>query len=73
MGGEDFSEYGRAGVPAAIFWVGAVEPKNHEAAKAAGTALPSLHSPLFAPDPEQTLRTGVSTMTLVAMELLGKP
>ena len=73
MGGEDFSEYGRAGVPAAIFWVGAVEPKKYEAAKAAGTALPSLHSPLFAPDRERTLRTGVSTMTLAAMELLGKP
>ncbi|MBC8647461.1 MAG: amidohydrolase, partial [Thermoanaerobaculia bacterium] len=53
MGGEDFSEYGRAGVPAAIFWVGAVEPKKYEAAKAAGTALPSLHSPLFAPDRER--------------------
>lgn len=73
MGGEDFSEYGRAGVPATIFWVGAVEPKKYEAAKAAGTTLPSLHSPLFAPDRERTLRTGVSTMTLAAMELLGKP
>ena len=73
MGGEDFSEYGRAGVPATIFWVGAVDPKKYEAAKAAGTALPSLHSPLFAPDRERTLRTGVSTMTLAALELLGKP
>jgi hippurate hydrolase len=73
MGGEDFSEYGRAGVPAALFWVGAVDPKKYEAAKAAGTPLPSLHSPLFAPDREQTLRTGVSTMTLAALELLGKP
>jgi amidohydrolase len=73
MGGEDFSEYGRAGVPATIFWVGAVEPKTWEAARAAGTPLPSLHSPLFAPDRERTIRTGVATMTAAALELLGRP
>jgi amidohydrolase len=73
MGGEDFSEYGRAGVPAAILWVGAVEPKKYEEAKAAGAALPSLHSPLFAPDRERTLKTGAATMTAVALELLGRP
>lgn len=72
MGGEDFSEYGRAGVPATLIWVGAVEPEKYEAAKAAGTTLPSLHSPLFAPDPEPTIKTGVSTFTLAALELLGK-
>jgi len=72
MGGEDFSEYGRAGVPATLIWVGAVEPKKFEAAKAAGTTLPSLHSPLYAPDPEPTIKTGVSTFTLAALELLGK-
>ena len=72
MGGEDFSEYGRAGVPATIFWVGAVEPKAFEAAQAAGTSLPSLHSPLFAPDRERTLRTGVATLTVAALELLAK-
>src|SRR5512144_568136 len=27
MGGEDFSAYGRAGVPAAILWIGAQDPK----------------------------------------------
>ena len=37
MGGEDFSEYGRAGVPAVIFWVGAVEPARAEKAKASGS------------------------------------
>jgi hippurate hydrolase len=73
MGGEDFSEYGRAGVPATLVWVGAVEPKKFEAAKASGETLPSLHSPLFAPDREPTIKTGVKTVTLAALELLGKP
>ena len=73
MGGEDFSEYGHAGIPSTLVWVGAVEPKKYEAAKAGGQTLPSLHSPLFAPDREATLRTGVKTVTLAALELLGKP
>jgi amidohydrolase len=73
MGGEDFSEYGRAGVPSVILWVGAVERKKLDAAKAAGTPLPSLHSSEFAPDPEPTIKAGVTAMTLSALELLGKP
>ncbi len=73
MGGEDFSEFGRAGVPAAILWVGAVEPAKAAAAKAGGAPLPSLHSSEFAPDREPTIRTGVKTVTLAAMELLARP
>jgi amidohydrolase len=73
MGGEDFSEYGRAGVPAVMLWVGTVEPAKYEAAQRAGEALPSLHSPLFAPDRERTLRTGITTLAAAALELLGKP
>jgi amidohydrolase len=73
MGGEDFSEYGRAGVPAVLFWVGTVEPRRHAQARAAGEVLPSLHSALFAPDPERTLRTGITTLTTSALELLGRP
>jgi hippurate hydrolase len=73
MGGEDFSEYGRAGVPATLVWVGAVEPKKYEASKAGGASLASLHNSGFAPDREPTIRTGVKTVTLAALELLGKP
>jgi hippurate hydrolase len=73
MGGEDFSEYGRAGVPATLVWVGAVEPGKYEASIAGGPTLPSLHSSGFAPDRETTIRTGVKTVTLAALELLGKP
>jgi hippurate hydrolase len=73
MGGEDFSEYGRAGVPAVMVWLGITEPKRFAEAKAAGQTLPSAHSPLYAPDRERTLRTGVTVLTTAALELLGKP
>jgi hippurate hydrolase len=72
MGSEDFSVYGRAGVPAVMFWLGAVEPQKFEKAKATGATLPGLHSPEFAPDRERTIRTGVSALTAVALDLMGK-
>src|SRR4029079_6777447 len=57
MGGEDFSLYGRAGVPAFIFWLGAVDPAKVAASKKpGGEPLPSLHSALFAPFPEPTTK-----------------
>ena len=73
MGAEDFNLYGRAGVRAAIFWVGTVEPRRYAEARASGTPLPSLHSSLFAPDREPTLRTGTSVMALAALELFRDP
>ncbi|MFL5344536.1 MAG: amidohydrolase [Hyalangium sp.] len=73
MGGEDFSEYGRAGVPAVMLWIGTVEPARFQAAQKAGETLPSLHSGVFAPDRERTIRTGVTTLVSAALELLGKP
>jgi amidohydrolase len=73
MASEDFSEYGHAGVPAVIFLLGAAEPAKLEQAQAGGPALPSLHSALFAPDRDPTLRTGVAAETAVLLDLLGKP
>jgi hippurate hydrolase len=73
MGGEDFSEYGRAGVPASLLWIGTVDPAKHQEAQKAGATLPSLHSPVFAPDRERTLRTGVTALTAAALEVLGQP
>jgi len=73
MGGEDFAEYGRAGIPAVMLWLGITEPKRLAQAQAAGETLPSAHSPLYAPDRERTLRTGVTTLTTAALELLGRP
>ncbi len=73
MGAEDFSEFGRAGIPSLQFNVGAVNPAKYEAAQKTGAALPSLHSSEFAPDREPTLRTGVASLTVAALEVLGKP
>ena len=73
MGAEDFSEFGRAGIPSLQFNVGAVNPAKYEAAQKTGTPLPSLHSSEFAPDREPTLRTGVASLTVAALEVLGKP
>ena len=70
MGAEDFSEYGKAGVPAMMFALGAVEPQKYEKARASGAALPSLHSSEFAPDRERTIRTGVASLTAVTVDLL---
>ena len=72
MGGEDFAHYGRAGVPATIFWLGAVAPGDIAAAERGENELPSLHSPFFAPVPEPTIKTGVEAMTTAAMDILGQ-
>ena len=74
MVSEDFGEFAKAaGIPSVMLRVGAVEPGRFRTAKAAGTALPSLHSSGFAPDLERTLRTGALVLTLSALEVLGKP
>lgn len=71
MGSEDFSEYGLAGVPATILRLGAADPAALAEARAAGTELPSLHSALFAPDRDPTLRTGVEAEVAMLMDILG--
>jgi hypothetical protein len=35
--------------------------------------LPGLHSARFAPDRQPTIRTGVTVLTVAALELLGRP
>jgi amidohydrolase len=73
LGGEDFSRYGKAGVPIFLFFLGTQPPeKIAEAAKEGGTPLPSLHSDLFYPVPEPTIKTGVLSMSMAVLDLLGK-
>ena len=59
-------------IPASMFTLGAVDPAKVKASKENGTALPSLHSALFYPLPEPTLRTGVKAMTSAALDLMKK-
>jgi hypothetical protein len=50
--------------------VGAVAPATYAAAAKSGTSLPSLHSPLFAPDLKATLETAVLAEVLALRELM---
>ncbi len=72
MGAEDFSAYGLAGVPSLLLHVGAVDPAKFAAAQKSGEPVPSLHSPLFAPDYEPTIKTATTAETAALLELLGK-
>lgn len=75
MGGEDFSEFYRAdkaNVESLIFWVGGVPQAEYDAAKKSGKALPSLHSPFWAPDADKVVSTATEAMTLAAMDLMPK-
>jgi amidohydrolase len=59
-------------IPATMFTLGAVDPAKVKQSKETGTPLPSLHSALFAPLPEPTLRTGIKAMTSAVLELMKK-
>jgi hippurate hydrolase len=71
MASEDFSRYGLTDpkIPSAILWVGGVDAKKWDATPDKNT-LPSLHSALWAPDPEPTIKTGIVTMVSAAQDLL---
>jgi hippurate hydrolase len=71
MGSEDFGYLSlEQKIPSAIFWLGAVDPVKVKESQERGIALPSLHSSLFAPVPEPTLRTGVKAMTAAVLDLM---
>ncbi len=72
MTSEDFSEFAVKGIPSAMFYVGAVEPKKFAAAKKSGAHLPGLHSPLWAPDYKPTLLTALKVETTALLEELGR-
>ena len=70
MASEDFSLFPQNGIPSVMLQIGSVEPDKFAAAKAAGTQLPSLHSPLFAPDRERTIKTAIAAEVISLRELL---
>jgi len=75
MGGEDFSEFGRTEpkIPICMMNVGGVRPEALKESQRTGQPLPSLHSALWAPAPEPTIKTGVTTLSAEVLALLGKP
>ena len=71
MGSEDFGIFSLDHkIPAVIFWLGAYDPAKVAESERTGVALPSPHSPFFAPLPEPALRTGITAMTDAAVALL---
>lgn len=72
MGGEDFSEFARQGVPICMWWVGATDPARIAESKRTDVPVPSNHSATFAPVPEPTLKTAVESMVAAVLELLGR-
>jgi hippurate hydrolase len=73
MASEDFGYFSLDhAIPTTIFWLGASDPAKVKQSRDSGVALPGLHSALFAPVPEPTLRTGVKAMTSAVLELMKK-
>jgi amidohydrolase len=73
MVSEDFGSWGLNGkIPTCMFWLGGADPLQYEASRQSGVPLPSHHSPLFAPLPDPTIRTGVKAMTSAVLDLLAK-
>ncbi len=73
MTSEDFSEYGwvEPRIPSAQIWLGAVDPDIYAKTLDKST-LPGIHSPKWAPDAEPTIKTGILTLTLAALDLMAK-
>jgi amidohydrolase len=72
MGSEDFSEFGYAGIPSTMMWVGS-SPDAAAAELARAGKAPANHSAKYAPTMRPTLRTGMAVFTIAALEVLGKP
>jgi hippurate hydrolase len=69
---EDYSAFVELGIPSLYFSLGGADPAKLAEAKKAGTKLPSNHSPLFAPDADPAVRTGITAEVAVLRNLMGK-
>ncbi len=74
MASEDFCRFALEDrqIPICQFSLGAVDPAKLAESRRTGVPLPGLHSSLWAPVPEPTLRTGVKSMTSAVLDLMKK-
>ena len=73
MGGEDFGRFGREKIPIFLWFLGTVPPERvAESRKEGGKPLPSLHSDLYHPTPEPSIKTGVLTLSMAVLNVMGK-
>jgi amidohydrolase len=70
MGSEDFSQFGLAGVHAVLLHIGAVDAAKLEESRKSGVPLPGVHSPLWAPEREPTIKAAIITETAILLDLL---
>jgi amidohydrolase len=70
MGGEDFSQFGLAGVPIVMYRLGVVSQDRLDRFEMLGQTPPSLHSPTFFPDAMEALQTGQLSMINAALDLM---
>ena len=71
---DDFGEFGVVlpHVPLVFYFIGSTDPERFAEAALGGPKIPLLHNPSFAPEPNETLKTGLLTMSAAALTLLGK-
>jgi amidohydrolase len=70
---EDFSVFVGQGIPGFYLTLGGADPEKLAEARARGTALPSNHSPLFAPDVDPALHTAINAEVAMLRDLLSVP
>ena len=70
MTSEDYSYFIEQGIPSFYFMLGVADPQKLAEAQAEGRQLPSNHSPLFAPVPEPSLKTGMTAEVTILRDLL---
>jgi hippurate hydrolase len=73
MGAEDFARFAEGKTPIFMYFIGTISKEKYDAAQKPGAApLPGMHTDAYAPVPEPSIRTGMRTMSMAAMNLLGK-
>jgi amidohydrolase len=70
---EDFSAFETAGVPSLMLRIGATSQAALDAAAQSGVPVPSLHSALFAPEREPTIKAAATAEVVALRELMPGP
>ena len=71
MAGDDIGYFGLdRQIQICMFLLGAADPETARASAGTGRPLPATHSPLYAPPPGLTIRTGVKVLAAGVLELL---
>jgi hippurate hydrolase len=71
MASEDVDLFSLDGqIPAVMYWLGAADAGKLEESRKSGVPLPGLHSALFAPVYAPAIKSGVTAMTAMTLDLL---